>query len=95
MPPVWDTLLRAALLARQSGASEIGLDELLAALEPESTPSESVQPESDQTFHPIPHQDFLFSSAAAKAVESAGDLQTMPVERLRTAVLAAKHQESI
>lgn len=80
MPPVWDTLLRAALLARQSGASEIGLDELLAALEPESTPSESVRPESDQRFLPIPHQDFLFSSAAAKAVESRGLLDKKDIE---------------
>ena len=93
LPPVWKVLLRAALLARDSGASEIGIDSLLAAIDAAPVTAESTTPATHQVSIPIPHQDFLFTRAAAAAVNSAGGIETMSVERLRAALLAAKEQE--
>jgi hypothetical protein len=68
-------LVRALVLARSLGASEIGIDHLLAALDPESGPD--APPEG--AFFPVPRQDMALSRDAAAAVNGpTRSPQTLP-----------------
>lgn len=87
MPPGLNILIKAALLARSSGASEIGIDELLSAFNTEPGLSEPAA--SDGPFTPVPKCDVPLSFAAAEAITSAGNLETCSLERLRNALLNA------
>jgi hypothetical protein len=90
LPPAWTIFVKAAVMARDSGASEIGVDELLAAFTSDLAPNESVEPKSDDAFIPIPRYEVPLSPAAAAAITSAGGLETVSVDQLRTALLGAK-----
>ena len=59
-------LVRAVVLAQNSGASEIGIDHLLAALDPETSSAEPVAP-PEGPFFPVPRQDMALAPDAAAA----------------------------
>ena len=80
--------MKATVLARSSGASEIGIDELLNAFTTEFAPNQPIA--SNPGFVPIPKYDVPLSPAAATAIASAGDLETVSLEQLRTALLNAR-----
>jgi hypothetical protein len=89
MPPGVLILIKAGLLARSSGAAEIGIDELLSAINIQS-PLSGPTASSEGPFIPVPKYDILLSSAAAKAIASAGNLETLSSEQLRNALLNAR-----
>lgn len=83
--PLLMVFFRAALLAQQSGASEIGIYHLLQALDGGVINQPSVA-QSVGPFLPVPHQDLPFSREAAAVLESLGDVLDMPLDRLRGAL---------
>src|SRR5882762_9055596 len=89
--PAMLVLVRALVLAQTSGASEIGIDHLLAALDPESGSGDPVAP-PEGTFFPVPRQDMALSPGAAAAMASLGDISTIPLDVLRSVLLSAKCQ---
>jgi len=84
-------MIKALVLARGSGASEIGIDHFLAALEPESSSVDPAAP-PEGTFFPVPRQDIALSHGAAAAIATLGDISTIPLDVLRSALLSAKRQ---
>ena len=86
-------LVRALVLARSLGGSEIGIDHLLAALDPETASTEPVPP-PEGPFVPVPGQDMLLSPDAAAALAALGDILTIPLDVLRSVLLSAKRQDS-
>jgi hypothetical protein len=68
-------LMNAALLARSSGAAEIGVKELLAVTATDFTPSNAAEPTDNGPFVPIPKYGVAFSTAAAAAIARAGGLE--------------------
>jgi len=79
MPPVWDTLLRAALLARRSEASEIGLDEATSRFGTRVHPERICPARIGSDVPPDTAPGFSISSAAAKRNRVRWRSQTMPV----------------
>ncbi len=93
MPPAFQVLFRALTLSLASGYSEIGIDQLLAALEPEFVPAMLEEPKP-QLQLPHPRQDLPLSPAAIAALSSAGNIETLSLDRLKDVLLAAKSQQS-
>jgi hypothetical protein len=89
--PTMLVLIKALVLARSSGASEIGIDHLLAALEAESSSVDPAAP-PEGTFFPVPRQDMALSRGAATAIARLGDISTIPLDVLRNVLLSAKGQ---
>ena len=84
-------LVRALVLAQSSGALEIGIGHLLAALDPETGSAEPVAPR-EGPFFPVPRQDMALSSDAAMAMAPLGDISAIPLDVLRSVLLSAKRQ---
>jgi len=76
-------------VGRSSGASEIGIDHLLAAIEPESSSVDHAAP-PEETFVPVPRQDMALSDGATAAIAPLGDISTIPLDVLRSVLLSAK-----
>jgi ClpA/ClpB-like protein len=81
-------LVRALLLAQESGASEIGIDHLLAAFTPETG---SAAPR-DAPFFPVPKREMSLSPDAAAAIVHLGEISTIPSDVLLAALLSAKRR---
>ena len=90
MPPALQVLFRALGLSLASGCSEIGIAQLLAALEPVPAMSEEPEP---QIRLPAPKQELPLSPAAIAALSSAGNIETLSLDRLKSVLLAAKSQQ--
>lgn len=86
---VIETLVKAMVIAENSGASEIRIDDLLTALDQLSTPG------SDATsiFLPVPKRDMPLSNGATKVIESIGDIDTIPSSEFREALVRAKKSD--
>ena len=83
-------LVRALVLAQQSGAPEIGIDHLLAALDSnEPIPTIAGIAES---YDPVPRQDMPLALDAIAAISPLGNLSAIPLDVLRSALLSAKRQ---
>ena len=89
--PAMLVLVRALVLAQTSGASEIGIDHLLAALDPETSSAEPVAP-PEGPFFPVPRQDMALAPDAAAAMAPLGDISTIPLNVLRSVLLSAKRR---
>lgn len=94
-PPVWTVLIRAALKARESGASEIGVDHLRSALRDaaESHASDHHVSESINLFAPAPHWDLPLSEEAKRLIACPGNLDTLSVDRLRSTLLGPRRDQ--
>ena len=84
MTPAWLVLIKAAVLARRSGAREITVRHLLDAFQIDVEPS---QAGGQGPFVPVPKFDITFSAEAAAALTSAGEIEALSVEQLRTALM--------
>lgn len=84
-------LLRALVLAQRSGASEIGIDHLLAALDPETRSVNPIAPR-EGPFFPVPRQDMALSLGATAAMAPLGDISTIRPDVLLSVLLSAKGQ---
>jgi len=82
---------RALILAERECAPEIRVNHLLAALDVEPT-EETPVPPSTGPFLPCPKREMFFSSEAEALIESVGGLEGTTLERLRTALLAARSE---
>jgi hypothetical protein len=91
--PLVAVFVRALLLAEGAGASEIGIDHLLAALSAALLDERSSAP-SVGPFVPTPKRQMFFSSAAQAALESAGSLEQVSIDSLRSALSVAKREDS-
>lgn len=80
-------LVKAALLARNAGLAEVGIDELLLSIDSDSA---VVDTPVSGTCVPVPKHDIALSSAAAAAIASCGNIEAVSVERLRDALVKAK-----
>jgi len=81
--PAMRVLVRALGLAQSSGASEIGINYLLATLDAESGSVDPVAPPAG-TFFPVPRQDMALSPGAAAAMAPLENLSTIPLDDLRS-----------
>jgi hypothetical protein len=90
-PPAILVLCRALVFAQTSGATEIDIDHLLAALDPESGSLDPVAP-SEGPFFPVPKQDMALSPGAAAAIGPLGDISAIPLDVFRSVLLSAKRQ---
>lgn len=93
MLPAFTIVVNAALLARTSGAAEIGVDELLAVLDDDFVPEKAQEPPVDDRLIPIPKHDVALSPAASAAIAAAGGLNYLCIEKLRSALIDAKRGE--
>ena len=82
-------LARALVLAQTSGASEIGIDHLLAGLDAEAGSVDPVAP-LEGTFFPVPKQEMALSPGAAAALAPFENISTIPLDVLRSVFLSAK-----
>ena len=89
--PAMLVLVRALLLAQKSGAPEIGIDHLLAALTPE-TGSDAPPAPREGPFLPVPRREMALSPDAAAAIARLGAISTIPLDVLRIALLSAKRR---
>jgi hypothetical protein len=87
--PSMVVLVKAVPLAQISGASEIGIDHLLAALAPQTSSVAPAAPVGGP-FFPVPKCDMALSTGALAAMASLGEISTIPADVLRRALLAAK-----
>jgi hypothetical protein len=90
--PAVGVFATALMLALAAGASEIGIDTLLCALDDQSRPSEPVRPATGP-FLPVEKRELPLSPAAAAVVSSLGDMFRIRLDVLCTALLAAKRCE--
>jgi hypothetical protein len=84
-------LARALVLAQDSGASEIGIDHLLAVLDAdvlEQPIAESVE----GPYFAIPAQDIPLAPDVVVALEPLGEIWAIPLDVLHSALLSAKRQ---
>jgi hypothetical protein len=79
------------VLAQTSGATEIEIDHLLAALDPEFGLLDPVVP-PEGPFFPVPKEDMALSPGAAAAIRPLGDISTIPLDVFRSVLLAARRQ---
>jgi len=68
--PAFAILVDAALLARSSGATEIGVDELLVVTAKDFTPIQSADPTADAPFGPVSKYDVQQLRAALLQAQS-------------------------
>jgi hypothetical protein len=81
-------LVRALVFAQSSGASEIGIDHLLAALDSnEPIPTTIAGP-----YSAVPKQDMPLALDASAAISPLADLSTVSLDTLRSALVSAKRQ---
>ena len=81
--------VRALMLAQSSGSAEIGIDHLLAALEGKGSAADPVLPAAEP-FSPLTKLDMPLSTEAAAALAPHDDIPNMPLDLLRSVLLAAK-----
>jgi hypothetical protein len=81
--------VRALMLAQSSGSPEIGIEHLLAALEGKGTPADPVV-SSGESFSPLQKLDMPLSAEAAAALAAYEDIPNLPLDVLRSALLAAR-----
>ena len=84
-------LVRALVLAQRSGASEIEVDHLLAALDADVFEQPMAKPVEGPYFA-IPAQDMPLTPDAVAALEPLGEISAIPLDVLRSALLSAKRQ---
>jgi hypothetical protein len=84
-------LVRALVFAQSSGASEIGIDHLLAALD-SNEPIPTVISGIAERYSAAPKQDMPLALDAIAAISPLGDLSTVRLDVLRSALLSAKRQ---
>ena len=77
------------MLAQSSGSPEIGIDHLLEALDGKGTSAEPVI-SSEEPFSPLTKLDMPLSTEAAAALAPHEDVPNMPLDLLRSVLLAAK-----
>ena len=82
---------RALILAEREFAPEIRVEHLLAALAVEPT-EETPVPPSVGPLLPCPKREIFFSCESEVLIESLGGLEGATLDRLRTALLAAKSE---
>jgi hypothetical protein len=82
---------RALILAERECVPEIRVDHLVAALEVAPTEERPVPPTTGPLL-PCPKREMFFSCEAEALIESAGGLEGATLDRLRTALLAAKSE---
>jgi hypothetical protein len=84
---VMELMARALTLSAAQGVPEIGVDQLLTALE---IPSPKPDLGEVSTLHPepVPKLEMNFSVGALAAIDAAGGLHGLSSERLRSALLA-------
>jgi hypothetical protein len=92
--PVIGVFIKALILAERAGATEIGVDHLLAALEFPLVGDEPVAPAPGPVVH-TPHREKALSPEAESAVRAAGGgiplgFEGLTIESLRKALLAEK-----
>jgi hypothetical protein len=92
--PAMLVLARALVLAQSSGASEIGINHLLAVLDAEAGSVDPVAP-PEGTFFPVPRQDMALSPGADAAMAPLENISTIPLDALRSVLLSAKHQGAL
>ena len=90
--PAMEVFGKALMLALAAGAAEIGIDTLLCALDDQSTPGEPVRPATGP-FLPVERRELPLSPAAAAVLSSLGDMFSIRLDVLRTALIAAKRGE--
>jgi hypothetical protein len=84
-------LVRALVLAQGSGASEIGTDHLLAALD-SNEPIPTAIAGIAEPYSAVPKQDMPLALDAIAAISPLGDLSTVSLDTLRSALVSAKRQ---
>jgi hypothetical protein len=83
---------RALGSALSAGATEIGVDTLLLAIDEQSGATESVGPATGPIV-PVEKQELPLSPEAAAVVSSLGDMFRIRLDALRSALLASKRGE--
>lgn len=81
------------MLAQSSGASEIGIEHLLTALDYEAGFTDPVAP-LEGPFVSVPKQDMLLLPGAAEAIAPLGDIWRITLDVLRGALVSAKRQSA-
>jgi hypothetical protein len=90
--PAMEVFGKALMLVLAAGAAEIGIDTLLCALDDQPTPGEPVRPATGP-FLPVERRELPLSPAAAAVVSSLGNMFSIRLDVLRTALIAAKRGE--
>jgi hypothetical protein len=90
-----DLFFKATLLARESGASEIGIDALLAALDvPVADMPTPETPDSECCAFFINSDWMSMSSEVVTALAPFGELEQIDLDGLRNALLLAKKNKA-
>jgi hypothetical protein len=92
-PLIADVIFRATLLAQHSGASEIGIDTLLAALD-EPAPSMSFPIPGEESGAFYFNSDWIpFSDEVVKVLAPFGGLEEIDVPTLRKVLVSARKKD--
>ena len=89
VPEAFKVLLEAFLSVRDRGGLEIGVNDLLLALDSGCSFVNPAPPGSDREFAAVPHLEIPLSQATTRAL-AAIDLEAAPRNDLRTALLAER-----
>src|SRR5271157_4078256 len=81
VPAATVVFARALILAQSRGASEIGVDDLLVALDRDAASDEANVPRTEP-FSPVPKLDMPLSRRAASAIAPLGDIFSIPLTAL-------------
>ena len=84
-------LVKALVLAQRSGASEIGIDHLSAALD-SNEPIPTTIAGTAEPYSPVPKRDMPLALDAIAAISPLGELSTVSLDTLRSALVSAKRQ---
>ena len=88
MPVAMVVFARALILAQSRGASEIGVDDLLVALDYNAASDDATGPRVEP-LSPVPKLDMPLSKRAASAIAPLGEIFSIPLTALRSALLTA------
>ena len=91
--PALRVFVRALVIAQSSGASEIAIDHLLAALDTGIGPNEPIAGLIAERYVPVPKQDMPFApDVTAAALEPLGEIFAIPLDVLRRALVSEKRE---
>ena len=90
-PATGDVLFKATILAQEAGASEIGIDILLSAIDAPAIYEPPLEPPGAESYAWVINMDWIpMSSEVVEALAPFGGFEEISLEALRTALLAAK-----
>jgi hypothetical protein len=91
-PDLVEVFAKALRAAEASGVSEIGIDQLLEALDSRGPAGDGPPGRSEEPFRPVPKREMVFSAGAREVLASIELQRDRAMDSLRNALLEAKNR---